>query len=265
MSIVVDTTGFEKLCRDFGGRAKVPYPKAVRIQTAKTMEATIKYTPYVKPKDAKDRAARKVLAKFNTFADGAAGTKDTVIAGVPFTGSAGRQPRISISQKKGRVWVREGGKFHIMAGGTPRRWSDARWAAYQAQEAQRRSAMQSAADRIIPRVAASVGLARRSWWDACEELGLASLMTVPAYVKKARPSNHRSYTNGFGTDESSAFKTLLVIRNDSPLLEKKGAGINALRNALNSRQTAFEKEITTGVFDDFKSLAQRYPGVVVTR
>lgn len=265
MSITVDTTGFSRMCRELQKLSGKPYPEVVRQQVAATLSVAIKYTPSIAIQKAILGAQNKVRKKYNTYARGHAGGKDQYIGGRVFESAKGINPRISNSN--GRFWWKEeNGKFYHMGGaGEKRRWSNARWAAYQREEAERKLDLEEALKDVAAGVRRSRGLGKQSWMEGARDLGIESMLrSVPAYVAKALPANNRQYKNGSGTDESSGSVTLLTILNTSPIMASRSQGERILSRAIQTRLKAFETEVSKGVFDDIKTRAQRYPGLFVT-
>ena len=112
------------------------------------------------------------------------------------------------------VWLRSGGKFHIMrgpgrwpagAGGKKARfapggarWPDRIWQQYQSlidQTPEERAALKKA---WIEQALASQGLARQSWVQIGDALGV-TIPGVDGDLRSARGSDGRAYTNGTGT------------------------------------------------------------------
>lgn len=263
MSYEVDTRGVERMVRElavFAGHGENT-EAALRSVTGKILTSAIRYTPVSDAADLMERVEYGLTRKFNTYSGGEIGGT-----------AAEMSPRISNCPGAGKTWWIEastakpgakyhprqvsGGTLHIMKGGSPRRWSNERWARYQAEEADRN------ADRVTEiavqkrNVAASRGLTRRSWVDIADALNI-DLPTTAAYIKRAVPSNGKTYLNGTGRVEKSADGIAFYIENFQPILIKQdGAGI--LQRAIDARFTAFEHELARGVFDDCRAFTARY-------
>lgn len=227
----------------------VPYESVILSETGHVLERTIDLT---KGATAAGITA-SVNSKFNNFGDGRYGTANT----------RNVDPRISIAPTAGHKWwvSRDAnGKrtFYIMNGG--RRWSKARWAAYQNEELQRQMQLR----QFLPKAKGARGLAKRSWLQIAQDLGIP-LEAIAAYVRGARPSSGKEYTNGSGKEFRGTDTFFIEIANNYPALaDGRLPGHSILQRAINGRLAFFAKNLEKGVFENLAARAQKYPGVFVS-
>lgn len=180
------------------------------------------------------------------------------------TGSKTR-PKFSID---GKTW-------HEMEGDAMRHWSDERWAKYQAFKSQMASAqgvmgekggrqtltLQKGKD--LAAALGSIGLAKHSWYQIGEALGIEGALKVASYVKSARPQDGKVYQNGTAQAVLETAAAYIEMRNDYPAAIRMN-GQTLINYAIVSRSLAFEREVEKGVFLDLKTRAERYPGLFVS-
>ncbi len=133
------------------------------------------------------------------------------------------------------------GKLYNMAWKMP----DALWAQAQAQIA-----------ASIKRRKAARGLAKKSWKQVADDLGLS--IAVPSYVEAATTPKGDYPGDGKATEESKGSDFAIVLRNSrtySPSV------FDAIRKAMNGRQKFFLKNMELGVFKNIETIAAKYPGL----
>ncbi len=186
-----------------------------------------------------------------------------------------------------RVWLRSGGKFHIMRGpgawgdgGTFKRgpkkgqtrpartapggarWPDRIWNEYQSlidQTPEERAALKKA---WIEAALKSRGLAKASWFQIGAALGLP-MKTPAGYVMAAIGSDGRAYVNGTGTHRDTKTETILELINLMPALTGGGLdGEGIAERAKAARVSAFDHALEHGIFADLDQVAKRYPGLL---
>jgi hypothetical protein len=126
------------------------------------------------------------------------------------------------------------------------------------------------AAKRIPQARASAGLARQSWIQIADSIGIR-LENVPggnlsaSGILKARAaiaSNGQAYVNGMSEQEHSQRGFVLRLINRLPFGPK--AGLDAtLASVLAGRSAYFEQNMARGVFGDMQKLLRAYPGLTV--
>jgi len=133
------------------------------------------------------------------------------------------------------------GKLYKMSWKMP----DAVWAMAQAQIA-----------ASIKRRKASRGLAKKSWIQVAQSIGLS--VSAPGYVESATTKNGDYPGDGKATEESNGSDFAIVLRNSrtySPSV------FDAIRKAMNGREKFFRENLKLGVFKSIETIAARYPGL----
>lgn len=121
--------------------------------------------------------------------------------------------------------------------------------------------------RALPLAQKSAGLARQSWVQISDDLGLI-LEDVPggsvsaAAIAKARTalaSNGRSYVNGIGTQAYEENKSFVAtMKNSLPYNVKAGLD-RVLLSTLAGRAKFFEQNVARGVFNSQAETVKKYP------
>lgn len=225
----------------------------VKHEATKIFEGASKNTKAAKAKNVASAAERQMIARYNTYASGAAGRKEV----------AGQYPRISHSTRNGRTWWREssGGKWYLMSEGNPsRRWSDKRWNRFKADEADRKADLKVAIAEEKKRRLRARGLAKRSWLEIAKKAGIP--FPVRAYVANARPAKQELVLADFiarilRTPESFA----IYYENALPYISAIG-GEAAIIRAINGRIKYFETTMSKMTGDVMEGMAKRYGGLV---
>ena len=125
------------------------------------------------------------------------------------------------------------------------RYPDALWAALQLQ-----------IKNSIKASKAARGLAKKSWMQIAEKLGIE--ISIPNYVAKAttRGGDYPANAHGAEKQEDNAFH--IEIRNSrtySPSV------VDSLRAAMRGRTRFFQNNLKRGVFQKTSELAAKYPGL----
>lgn len=140
-----------------------------------------------------------------------------------------------------------------------RHWPDWIWAAYQREEADRRQDYEAhlAAEKRAGR--ASRGLSAQSWLEIADALGID--IRIAQYVRRAVPSDGKTYTNGAGRREVQGDATTYILENFQPiLLHHDGQGI--VERALAARLKAFDTAVEKGLATDLLLQARNYPALL---
>lgn len=130
-----------------------------------------------------------------------------------------------------------------------RRYSPAVWQRLQTARTQRLKAKVGAR-----------GVTRQSWYLLCRELGFA--VDVPAYVRRATPSDGRRYDNVRASRTGRRARFTIRVSNAMPvLLAPIIGGDRILARAIARRRAYFRRNVRQDVFRQLGTIARRYPGI----
>lgn len=128
----------------------------------------------------------------------------------------------------------------------------------------------SSAAKRVPAAKQSAGLARQSWVQIADSLGIL-LEAVPggglsgaglAKARAALASNGRAYVNGFSEEERNSKGVLFRLINRIPF--GPAAGLDQILLGVVAGRAAYaEQNMARGVFDDMKKLLRAYPGLTL--
>lgn len=108
----------------------------------------------------------------------------------------------------------------------------------------------------------AVGLAKKSWWNIAQALGLpvksGRFVSALAVTGKEYPQNFQTSKSVRETDIAVAFI------NAQPTVNAIG-GARALQTAINGRVKYFLYSVEKGVFDSMDKIARQYPGLKLNR
>ncbi len=147
-----------------------------------------------------------------------------------------------------------------------RHFGERRWQQLQAAAA----AVRAEERRRVPLAKKSAGLARQSWVQIADSLGIR-LESVPgggisgAGIAKARAaltSSGQAVTNGFSEEERRQHSFLLRLINRLPYGPQAGLD-RTLEWVLAGRAAYFRQNMARGVFDDQAKLLRAYPGLTM--
>ena len=162
------------------------------------------------------------------------------------------QVKLITARVQGTVARTYKGKTYLMPGSayTSKGWKlpDAIWAGIQKQ-----------IKNSITKRKEARGLAKKSWMQIAESLGIS--ISVPAYVEKAKTTGGDYPQNATGaekTDSSGFFIELTNSRTYSPSVR------DAIRAAMRGRTNFFKKNLRLGVFKKTSDIAAKYPGLKAT-
>ena len=108
----------------------------------------------------------------------------------------------------------------------------------------------------IKRRKAARGLAKKSWKQVAEDMGIT--IAVPSYVEAATTPKGDYPEDGKATEESKGSDFAIVLRNSrtySPSV------FDAIRKAMNGREKFFRENLKQGVFKSIETIAAKYPGL----
>ena len=251
--------GFNRLLGDLvqiGGPASNA-AAVVKGEVGSLLDACMRYTPQATQKKIRVRASYRFNGKY------------------AIRGSGDLKVTMNTGDRKGEafaehVWLRSGGKFYIMRG--PGRWGgrsapegahwpDRIWQQYQSLVDQSPEELAQLEKRWIAQALASQGLARQSWSQIAEALGLT--LHGADGVRSAKGSDGRDYRNGTATKESTRDRTVFTLSNSMPaLVSGRLDGESIITRAFAAREKAFDTALEKGLFQDVEFLAKRYPGLL---
>jgi hypothetical protein len=113
---------------------------------------------------------------------------------------------------------------------------------------------------LIERTIAARGLAKKSWLDVADALGIK--IDVPGYVRSARARTGKEYKNAIVKQVVSKDKIQIDITNAQPTVNAIG-GARALSAAIQGRISYFNRNAEHAVFADVKKIARAYPGLKI--
>ncbi len=272
----LDTSSFNRMVGDLinVGGPGTNVDAAFRGEMGSLLNVCADYTPSATVKKIRERADYRFASKY------------------AIRGSGDLKVTMNDGSRKGeavadRVWLRSGGKFHIMRGpgawgdgGTFKRgpkkgqsrpartapngahWPDRIWAQYQSlidQTPEERAALKKA---WVEAALKSRGLAKASWFQIGAALGLP-MKTPAGYVMAAIGSDGRAYQNGSGTHRDTKAESVYELINMMPALAGGGLdGAGIVERAMATRVSAFDHALKHGVFKDLVEVSKKYPGLL---
>lgn len=105
------------------------------------------------------------------------------------------------------------------------------------------------------------GLAKQSWVALAQQLGLP--IKAPTYVTKAQV-NKSSYPQKVQSSQTGKRGTFVIQITNSMISMIAANGKGALAKAINGRTSYFKTGVKKGVFNDWKTIAAKYPGLKVS-
>lgn len=122
------------------------------------------------------------------------------------------------------------------------------------------SQLSSYRKELLTRKLAARGLAKQSWLALAKKLGVT--IAAPGYVQNATVPNVDNAQN-VSTERNDGEKSFGIrIENSSPLLRFSDSR-QAFFAALAGRERFYFNNLKRGVFDSLKTIAAKYPGIVV--
>lgn len=242
----------------------VGLPRVVTHEATKIFEGASKNTKAADRSKIITSAEREITARHNNFAG----------AGRVGKNSRSVYPRISVSSQKGKTWMKfqSGGKWYIMQGPgggkswqdrtapSGARWSAARWAQFQALEAERLASLNKAIPQNRKARLLARGLAKRSWLEVAKAAGL--VFQVPGYVAKAVPVASPLIMADFRARVIRGETSFAIqYENALPYITYIG-GQAAINRAILGRIKYFETTMAKMTGDTFAAMAKRYGGLV---
>ena len=277
--LTIDTSGFVAMTQGLAKLSGKSFEDALAPQVGRLMQTCIDYTH--------------------------AANKQSIMTSVIYKNSRFKDDGVSVSQnykpgKGGRIWMIEESTWgksswqrknattgktnasgsthapkyfgtktaHLMNGN--RRWSNERWARYQAIVALMATRQIKYEDALR-----SQGLAKKSWYDIAVVLGVDAFCKTTNYVKSAgtfRGGPAPQMSSGSKVTEGDSLYYELI--NFSKTLTagigssvKKGGGsldgAEILQRAMNARAAAFEHDLQYATSGKIVNWASRYPGIFI--
>lgn len=118
--------------------------------------------------------------------------------------------------------------------------------------------LQARKTQLVERKRAARGLAKKSWLDLAQALGIT--IEVPGYVSDAIASTGKTYDNVSVSKELKPGQIRIKIRNAQPTVVNIG-GARALQQAMDGRVKFFHRNAENAVFADIKKMIRQYPGL----
>lgn len=219
----VDTRMFNVMTREIARSAGVPAEEVLANEVRKVLEATLKFTP---------TASVSSIRKNSENA------------------SFSMQPQTLYTPKRPRsgVTITQNG---FIAYYLANRYPADLWARMSARR------KQSLLSKLRAR-----GLARRSWLEIANKLGLK--ISYPGYVGSAVASTGKTYPENTRVRlQRQTGRLQIVIENSQPTVNRIG-GSAALQRAINGRYKYFLRQMELGTFKALSKIARKYPGIKVT-
>lgn len=255
----IDVRGFSLVVQELARISGKDYFDVLIPQVGAVLKSCISLTPA----RTVGQIAKRVSAR-GSFIEFADGTKISVwkkAGGEEMFFDESTYPQYAAKWPKGSPIPKmaDGKSWHNMS---DHRFGGTRWASYQAHKKQRAALLK----QWMEEGKAGRGLAKKSWWQIAEDLGLEPGLAA-AYVRKAHAvkDNHDlgEFKEGFAAKLVERAAAIIEITNANPLVVGKLDGRRILEIALLNRERAFMTDLEKGVFQDVKRRAERYPGIFV--
>lgn len=242
----MDISGMDRVVPLLAKAAKVPMKQVTRAESKSVLQTALNRTKI----PAKAVIHQRTERKYNNYAGGDIGPV-----------ARGQLPSISISPRKKNEWWldrnAEGVRtFYLMNGN--RRWSDERWAAYQAEEADRKADLKDAVIEALARR----GLPKQSWYLLAELLDMrlkASPEVVNAKVNKKR-IQHVARTL---VEEMESVYIIHFTNTSRATYYADGGRI--ISTIIRGRVKYFERNLRLGVFQSMEKIAKAYPNLLTVK
>lgn len=225
----VATRSFSQMCRQLSRMSAVPYKQVLTHEVGRVIEKALDYTPAAK--------RPPIIEKWAT----AAFSAQPATLYTPQT-AAGRAGRARARKVKG------GKLLYFLFN----RYPDA----LHAQIENRRLAS-------LKRTLAAIGIAKKSWLQLAQQLGVA--IKAPAFVRKAIARTGLEYPENTSVKVQESDKAIMITTtNAQPTVNLPTVGgYRAFVAAIAGREKFFSKNIKLRVFNDIARIARQYPGMKV--
>lgn len=122
------------------------------------------------------------------------------------------------------------------------------------------SRLQARRQQLIDRRRAARGLAKKSWWQLAEALGLR--IEVSEYVPSAIATTGKDYNDTSVARVTNERGVSITITNAQPTANAIG-GARALHVAIQGRLKYFSRSCELAVFAEMQKIARQYPGLKI--
>jgi hypothetical protein len=157
------------------------------------------------------------------------------------------------AKRGGKVWTIMENAIHPGAGMLRR---------FQALDSLRQADIKGRIRGLMEAALAARGLARNSWYQIAQKLGITLSVTGGAQVAKARPSSGASYEPATGTARYEGPRQLYYdLVNSYPFLRFKIDGAKILPWAIQGEMGYYRNNMAHGVFADLQAIAKKYRGI----
>ncbi len=260
-TLQLDASGFRRALAGLGRFTGAELKDVIRAATASILKACAGDTPVATQQQADTRSRKRAVRDLG-FTGGRNNREADISVNAGVRGPYGR---VFKRKRDGTGWRRthEAGFRPLWQHYKRGDWIDLQEAV---------ASVKSAVARALPMGRAAVGLARQSWVQIADDLGIA-LEAVPggrisaAGIAKARAalaSNGRAYDNGQAREYGEARAFFVEIINRLPYGRKIALDQILVKN-VNARARFFEQNLSRGVFDRLASATRAYPGLEIRR
>lgn len=259
--VKIDTMAVDRAFQALANYSPVAVRDTLRAEAGSILKTCAGRTKVAKPADIVPRERLRIVKELG-YAHGRSGLFDIAI-------TVGARSAAAY----GKVWrstTRRDGTWGIQQTHAPgfqplnRHYGDAVWT--DLKEAVQD--FQYDERKRVPLAKKSAGLARQSWVQIADDLGIR-LEDVPgggispAGIAKAREAiarDGRSYKNGQGSEYGSARDFTIRLTNQLPYASKVRLD-SILAGAINGRVKFFERNLALGVFKSLEKTLKAYPGL----
>jgi len=261
----VDPSGFLTMCESLAHVAATTYERSLVSQVGAVLKNCLAHTSVASAENIKLMVKKRL--GYVEFSDGTviaqwrkAGDAEMFLSPSTFPKYQNRWPK-----KTPKPAMKGGMSWHQM-NDPQRRWADTRWADFQRKDSRLEKQAEKNRRSDLKKALAARGLAKQSWLQIAESLGLtAEQIGAAAYVLRAKPSNGKTYQNGTSSKMGGTDEIVIEIENSSNLLThfSRPSGWDILQQAMDARVSAFERDLANDVFNDMENRMKRYPGIYI--
>lgn len=244
--------------------SQIPIERVIRAEAGSILKACAGMTKVGTPALVEVGARNEALVALGLTSD-RAGSAVTINSGR--RGPTGRVYAKSTGPRSKGRWRRAYGAGNPVGKPLNTHWRDQDWTDIQEAIADYERQL----DKTLPAALKSIGLARQSWVQIADSLGIR-LESVPggrisaAGIQKAREAISRSgqiFVNGRSRAEWAAEGFFIDLINGLPYGQRVGLP-RVLFVAMQGRAQYFLESVGHGVFESMSEIASRYPGFEVT-
>ena len=263
---------FGQALREMARLTELPLKTVVRAEAGSILKFCAGETKVADPEKVPSRARQRLIRELG-FNGRAGGTAIQISSGIRKPTVGGQITAMSTgprSSRKRRIAYFASVDQSVEYTGSPSKfhWKRSDWVDIQ----EARADYSRSAAQWISRAMKSIGLARQSWIQIADSIGIR-LESVPggrlsaAGIAKARAaiaSDGQRHINGRSREVDSAESYFVDLINVYPANSRLGMP-RILLQAIRNRQSHFERLLNKGVFDSMQAVAQQFPGFYVNR